>query len=134
MKTSSFFVILFFSSLLLACSQKQEEAAAKSPALKVEDSSGFLEEYEKLEKAAMAGDYQAQRNLAYWLSGGNGGKPAQNSVLACAWRLVILQSGDPQVDSSDVGNKQLYCDKKLAAEEIKAAEAQAQKLRQLLKK
>ena len=91
-----------------------------------------LAEFEALEKAAKAGDYQAQRNLAYWLSGGYGGAPPLNPVLACAWRLVILESGSPQVDTSDVSNKQLYCDKRLDADSRKAAQAQAQTLRRSL--
>lgn len=88
-----------------------------------------LSEFEALEKSAKSGDYQAQRNVAYWLSGGNGGAPPLNPVLACAWRLVILESGNASVDSSDVGNKQLYCDKKLDADGMKAARAQAATLK-----
>ncbi len=41
---------------------------------------GTLAEYEVLEKSAKAGDYQAQRNVAYWLSGGNGGSPPLNPI------------------------------------------------------
>lgn len=92
-----------------------------------------LEEYEELEKKAMAGDYQAQRNIAYWLTGGNDGAPPLNPVLGCAWRLVILKSGNVSVDSSDVRNKQFYCDKKLDMDSQKAAEAQAAKLLQAIK-
>lgn len=88
-----------------------------------------FEEYQALEKAAKAGDYQAQRNVAYWLSGGFGGAPPLNPVLACAWRMVILESGSTSVDSSDVSNKQVYCDRKLDADGIKAAQAQARTLR-----
>ncbi len=87
-----------------------------------------LDEYQALEKAAKAGDYQGQRNVAYWLSGGYGGAPPLNPVLACAWRLVILESGSTSVDSSDVSNKRLYCDRKLDADGLKAAQAQARTL------
>jgi hypothetical protein len=93
-----------------------------------------MDEYEALEKKAMAGDYQAQRNVAYWLTGGNNGAPPLNPVLGCAWRLVILKSGSPSVDSSDISNKQLYCDKRLDADSRKAAEAQAEKLFKQIKK
>lgn len=88
-----------------------------------------LQEYEALEKAAKAGDYQAQRNVAYWLSGGYDGAAPLNPILACAWRLVILESGSPSVDSSDVSNKRLYCDRKLDADGLKAAQAQARTLK-----
>lgn len=89
---------------------------------------GTLAEYEVLEKSAKAGDYQAQRNVAYWLSGGNGGSPPLNPILACAWRIVILESGSTSVDAGDVSNKKLYCDKRLDADGLKAAQAQARTL------
>lgn len=88
----------------------------------------WAQDYEALERAAKAGDYQAQRNVAYWLSGGNGGALPINPILACAWRIVILESGSQSVDSSDVSNKQFYCNKKLDADGVRAAEAQAKNL------
>ncbi len=96
-------------------------------------SASSLQEYEALEKKAMAGDYQAQRNIAYWLTGGNNGAPPLNPILGCAWRLVILKSGSTSVDSGDISNKQLYCDKRLDLESRKAAEAQAGKLLKQIK-
>ncbi len=92
-----------------------------------------MEEYEALEKKAMAGDYQAQRNVSYWLTGGNNGALPLNPILGCAWRLVILKSGSPSVDASDVSNKQFYCDKRLDSDSRKAAEAQAEKLLKQIK-
>jgi hypothetical protein len=89
---------------------------------------GTFAEYEALEKAAKTGDYQAQRNVAYWLSGGYDGSPPLNPVLACAWRIVILESGSTSVDPGDVSNKKLYCDKRLDADGLKAAQAQARTL------
>lgn len=47
--------------------------------------------------------------------------------------LVILASGDRRVDEGDVGNKQLYCDKRLDADSQAAAEAQAEKLKKQIK-
>ncbi|CAN7782198.1 hypothetical protein LJR175_008199 [Variovorax sp. LjRoot175] len=91
-------------------------------------------EYQKLERGAMAGNYQDQRNLAYWLTGGYGGAAPQNAILACAWRQVILASGDRQVDQGDVSNKQLYCDRRLDSDSQKAAKAQAEKLMAQIKK
>ncbi len=96
--------------------------------------SASMQEYQALEKQALAGDYQAQRNVAYWLTGGNGGEPPLNPVLGCAWRMVILSSGARSVDASDVSNKQLYCDKRLDANGRRAAEAQAEKLLKEIKK
>lgn len=94
-----------------------------------------LKEYEDLEKAARRGDYQAQRNLAYWLSGGYGGAPPLNPVLACAWRIVIVESGSSRVDVSDVSNKQFYCgEKKLDADGLKAAQAQARRLQKSIRR
>mgnify|MGYP006951112573 CR=1 FL=1 len=89
--------------------------------------------YKKLERGAMAGDYQDQRNLAFALTGGYGSEIPKNPILACAWRLVILASGDRRVDEGDVGNKQLYCDKRLDADSQAAAKAQAEKLTRQIK-
>ena len=91
-------------------------------------------EYQKLERGALAGNYQDQRNLAYWLSGGYGGAAPTNPVLACAWRIVILNSGDRRVDEGDVSNKQLYCDKRLDKDAQQAAKAQSEKLLAQVKK
>lgn len=93
-----------------------------------------ITDYEALEKKAMSGDYQAQRNVAYWLVGGNNGAPPLNPILGCAWRLVILKSGSPSVDASDVSNKQLYCDKRLDVDSRNAAEAQAAALLKKIKR
>lgn len=65
-----------------------------------------------LEDAAMQGDYQAQRNLAFSYS-----RPfesrgeIENPILACAWRLIILHSGSPKVDLTDQSNMEVYCGK-----------------------
>lgn len=80
--------------------------------------------FELLEKKALNGDYQAQRNLAYTLSNGL----PRNVILGCAWRIVILESGNSAVDESDVSNKQYYCDKKLDSDGLRASQAQAIKL------
>lgn len=120
--------LAFFSYVFLGA------AAALSPlvALAGEPASSMAQ-FEKLERSAMAGDYQAQRNVAYWLSGGNGGALPLDPVLACAWRHVILASGNRQVDDSDVSNKQLYCDKRLDAGSRQAAKAQSEKLLKQIK-
>lgn len=86
-----------------------------------------------LEKQALAGDYQAQRNLAYYLSTGAEGH-AQDTVRACAWRIVILKSGHAQADASDAGNKTFDCDRKLIAQQLRDAEAQAASLLKRVKR
>jgi hypothetical protein len=86
-----------------------------------------------LEKQALAGDYQAQRNLAYYLSTGAEGH-AQNVVAACAWRIVILRSGHSKADSSDEGNKTFDCDRKLDPQQLREAESQASALLKRIKK
>ena len=79
----------------------------------------------KMEGLAMKGNYQAQRNLAYslastWPSG------QKNPILGCAWYLVILQSGSPKVDETDINNVKVYCSQlddlsRIAAENQAAA-------------
>lgn len=84
-----------------------------------------------LEKQASAGNYQAQRNLAYYLSTGADGH-AQNSVMACAWRIVITHHA--KADASDAGNKTFDCDQKLNPQQMRKAEALANALMKKIKK
>jgi len=65
---------------------------------------------------ALQGNYQAQRNLAYSL-----GMDRNNTIGACAWRLVILKSGSPKVDTTDVSNVEVHCGKLSALEQEAAA-------------
>lgn len=90
-------------------------------------------EAEGLEKKALAGDYQAQRNLAYYLTTGEEGVKA-DPVAACAWRIVILKSGHAQADASDTSNKQFDCDRKLTPAQLRQAEGQAASLMKRIKK
>lgn len=78
------------------------------------------EDYRK----AWKGDYQGQRNVAYCLSDGCGNMVLPNRSLGCAWRIVIIGSGSPRVDSTDIGNLKVYCGR-LDAAERSAAQAQA---------
>lgn len=103
-------------------SQQANASAGAAPSSASSETSG-MSKYEAMEKAALSGDYQAQRNLAYTLTTGI----PHNPILGCAWRIVIVQSGSPQVDPSDTGNKKFACGK-LNADDLAAAEAQAKKL------
>lgn len=70
----------------------------------------------ELEDKARKKDYQAQRNLAYMLSGGQMvgdalNVPDDQKIRACAWRYVIVESGDKQVNASDQMNFATDCEK-----------------------
>lgn len=84
-------------------------------------------QFDQITAKALAGDYQAQRNLAFGYSSSPYDGQEKNPMLACAWRLVILNSGSPKVDDTDVSNKQLYCGR-LNADQLSAATAQARNL------
>lgn len=86
-----------------------------------------------LEKKALTGDYQSQRNLAYYLTTGEEGVKA-DPVMACAWRIVILKSNHPQADASDTGNKQFDCDRKLTPAQLRQAKGQAAALMKRIRK
>jgi hypothetical protein len=86
-----------------------------------------------LEKQALAGDYQAQRNMAYYLTTGEDGVKA-DPVMACGWRIVILKFGHPQADASDTSNKQFDCDRKLTPAELRQAESRAAALMKRIRK
>lgn len=79
---------------------------------------------EEEEWLALQGNYQAQRNYAYSLSG-------KNPIAACAWRIVIIELGHKRVDTTDTGNLKVYCGK-LDTIELTAAENQAKQLLQLI--
>lgn len=73
----------------------------------------------ELEKTALRGDYQAQRNLAYSFVAPMQGEDL-NPVSGCAWYLVILRSGSKRVDVTDSNNATLYCDRLSKTEQISA--------------
>lgn len=137
MKVSNISLSLLAILVLSACSEPSTPPAQRSPS--AESQAALSSEppqevepnsYEELEKSALAGDYQAQRNLAYTLTTST----PHNPILGCAWRIVIVESGSAQVDQSDTGNKQFDCDKKLNQDEINAAKAQAKELQKKIAK
>lgn len=80
---------------------------------------------------AWAGDYQGQRNVSFCMSTGCDGAVIENDVGGCAWRLVILGSGSPQVDSTDMANHQTFCGR-LSSVELATAHAQADQTMQAI--
>lgn len=87
------------------------------------DSTGFQRTFD----AAMKGDYQAQRNLAYGYTSAPYAGQTMDPVHGCAWRIVILHSGHASVDQTDVNNHHVYCSK-LDAAQAAAAQAQGRQL------
>lgn len=65
--------------------------------------------WEQAQAKAMRGDYQAQRNVAYGYSSHPYKGQDKTPMLACAWRMVILKSGNPRVDQTDIGNFEVEC-------------------------
>ena len=70
----------------------------------------FLRDYQ----AAKAGDYQGQVNASAWLSekGRLDIRPfiEPNRIQACAWALVVVQSGHARVAEKDVAYVRMRCD------------------------
>lgn len=90
--------------------------------------------YRLVEEQALDGDYQAQRDIAHWLSGGFGVPPG-DAILACAWRIVIVASSPAEPESnadefevSDAHRKERDCDESLTDEEHLAAIDEANRL------
>ncbi|MGO4330450.1 hypothetical protein AB4Z48_03160 [Cupriavidus sp. 2TAF22] len=79
-----------------------------------------------LQDKAMHGDFLAQRNLSYCLQSGCLGLE-KDRVRACAWRKVIVLSGDRRVTDLDTANLEYVCGK-LSAAERDAAMRQADTL------
>lgn len=67
------------------------------------------ETWEQAQAKAMRGDYQAQRNVAFGYSTYSYKGQDKNPMLACAWRIVILKSGNQRVDQTDIGNFEVEC-------------------------
>lgn len=88
----------------------------------------FLKEW----KTAHAGNYGAQRNVAYCLSSGRGcGGVVPDRVQGCAWRSVIIVSADPEMDEGDVSNFETDCRRLSEAGRV-AADAQAARIKGLI--
>ena len=79
-----------------------------------------------LETKAKAGDYQSQRDHALALSRGSYG--TKDLIGACAWRLVIIRSGQRDVNASDYDNQNYYCKEQIGETQFKEAEQLAEAL------
>ena len=86
----------------------------------------FLRNYQQ----AKAGNYQGQRNAAYYLSRGEG-PVRQNRIQGCAWRIVIISQGHAQVGDGDTSNFQRECGVLNAAERQAAVARGEQLLREI---
>lgn len=94
----------FTAEPTLAVLEFKEDAEAAEKKRLSEGAAALAE----LEKKAFAGDYQAQRNLAYSLARGMDGAP-YDPVRACAWRAVIIASASSKVSDGDHSNVQHNC-------------------------
>ena len=63
------------------------------------------------EIAALSGDYQAQRNLAFGYASWPLEGQKKDAIKACAWYLLVLRSDSPKLNVGDVSNVLTYCDK-----------------------
>lgn len=84
-----------------------------------------------LRRKAMQKDYQAQRNLAFCLGTADefcNGIVVPKPIEACAWRMIIIGSGNRQVDQSDVSNYRRDCYSNISAQERSVALTQAEAL------
>lgn len=92
-----------------------------------------LARYRLLETRALAGNADAQRQVASWLSGGNQGRPPVNPVVGCAWRLVVLDRADKASMPADLADKERHCEQRLGAAELQAARIQSDALRRSMR-
>jgi hypothetical protein len=76
---------------------------------------------------ALKGKYAAQRNVAFCLSDGCDTAVKQNPISACAWRIVILASGDSEIHDGDMMNFKSDCGR-LGQPELATAIEQAKGL------
>ncbi len=89
--------------------------------------SSMQEQFKEALPEAYAGDYMSQRNVALCMSTGCDGAVRPNRITGCAWRMVIIASGDPEMDQSDTLNLRTFCGSLDAADRV-AAQAQAENM------
>ena len=103
-----------------------EIVLSDAPQTNSEQEADRVKQITELEQKARKKDYQAQRNLAYMLSGGQlvGHRDATDNqkVSACAWRYVIVKSGSDQVSAGDQANFATDCGKLSDPQKDKAAD------------
>jgi hypothetical protein len=58
---------------------------------------------------ALAGNYQAQRNLAYGYVSWPYPGQKKDPIRGCAWYLVVKHSKHKQYNAGDEGNLKVYC-------------------------
>lgn len=116
-----YWLVLFAALSLTGCGPRQEgKQAAVAAAEPIQQPTTF----DEVREQAMRGNYQAQRNLAYGYSSYPYAGQETNPILACAWRIVIIKSGNEKVNQTDVGNHEVSCGR-LDETARAAAEAQA---------
>lgn len=76
----------------------------------------FAQSEAQLKQAAMKGDYQAQRNLAYsyangWLTPADADYIPKKVIDACAWYRVVIIMNSEKLHSGDYSNEWTYCSK-----------------------
>lgn len=84
-------------------------------------------DFKSILKKAITGDYQAQRNIAYGFADYPYKGQDKNPTFACAWYIVILESGSTKIHQGDIGNVQVCCGK-LNQQELYVAKNQARNL------
>ncbi len=68
-------------------------------------------ELEQIRAKARAGDYQAQRNLAYAYATGDQLHGKRYPVAGCAWYMSIPYLHSKKMHAGDTGNAMVYCHK-----------------------
>ena len=127
---------VFFAGLMLLFAGAANAQTAADYVQECSDQqacSADLKEFTRWFPKAMRGDYQAQRNVSFCLSDGCNGAVRKLPITACAWRLVIIASGNKDVDQTDTMNAKFRCGG-LDDLEKQAAVAQAETLMKKIKR
>ncbi|NIX75374.1 hypothetical protein [Microvirga terricola] len=101
-------------NFLKICAVQQDATACETDA----------KQFTKWYAAALKRDYTSQRNVAFTFSSGRSAAVVRDLVQGCAWRMVIIASGSPEVDGGDQMNLQTECGR-LSAVEMARAKARA---------
>ncbi len=100
-------------------------AAVLVPSWKAASSEPVMSQF--VLEQALSGNLQSQRRLAECYRLGCSSELAPNSVLACAWSIIVVASGAPGVVPDDTESRRRDCES-LSPEDQAAATRQAKSL------
>jgi len=71
--------------------------------------SDYCNDFRRDWPAALQGDVEAIKNMTFYFYEAGRGTRTSDPDFACAWQIVLIMSGDPEVDAHENFNLRSYC-------------------------